>query len=541
MTINGLAPGSHVVGFSAIPGWMTPVNQTVILANNQTTFATGNYVQESAVQVALTPDNVTGPAGAEWRLDFGPIQTNGATVSNVTAGLHTIYGIGIDGYVSPVVSLMVTGGESTNINALYVPETTPSDGLVLLTNGPGTISHAFWPAVLVPGNIYTVTADPASGYVLQNWFGGTGTNFDVLYTNAAYTFIMESNLVLEANFVTNVVLAMHGGLDGLFGPSDSPRALTNSGLFTFTMTADGAVTGKVLMNGKTWKLAGKFGDDGHANLIATAPKLVTLSLNLQLNLAGNSVNGTVTDGNFISQATGYTEAPGTARNPSPCGGKHTFAISGGTNVEEGPGGSGVGVINVSPAGRASFIANLADGTSASESGMTLAGGNWPLYINFPSGRGSLWGWLNFNGSGITNTTPISWINTGNAHARAYPAGFTNQNATLSGSTYTNTFQPLLNYYFAFATMSGAGLDESLATPVVLSPKGQLTLPRGVANTNHLSLSINKSTGLVTGKFAEPSHPGRAMRINAVLLQKQGIAAGYFIDAQESGSFIMAAP
>ena len=90
---------------------------------------------------------------------------------------------------------------STNaINFKYVP----SAPLTVQTNafGYGTMNPAYNGALLQVGKAYSITATAKAGFIFTNWTGGTNTPPLPFLTNgAAVTFVMQSNLVLQANFI----------------------------------------------------------------------------------------------------------------------------------------------------------------------------------------------------------------------------------------------------------------------------------------------------------------------------------------------------
>jgi len=73
--------------------------------------------------------------------------------------------------------------------------------LTVITNGLGTLSADENGAVLQIGESYSVTATPAAGFKFTDWTGGTTPPLGVLTNGATLHFLMESNLVLAANFV----------------------------------------------------------------------------------------------------------------------------------------------------------------------------------------------------------------------------------------------------------------------------------------------------------------------------------------------------
>ncbi len=119
-TVSGLAVGSHTVAFKAIAGYTTPASQTVTVAANATTTATGTYVlQTGALTVTLLPaDAVT--AGAQWQVDGGALQNSGATVSGLSVGSHTVAFKTIAGYTAPASqTVSVLAGQTATARGTY--------------------------------------------------------------------------------------------------------------------------------------------------------------------------------------------------------------------------------------------------------------------------------------------------------------------------------------------------------------------------------------------------------------------------------------
>jgi hypothetical protein len=72
----------------------------------------------------------------------------------------------------------------------------------------------------------------------------------------------------------------------------------------------------------------------------------------------------------------------------------------------------------------------------------------------------------------------------------------------------------------------------------------LTLTNSSDETNKLKLTITKSTGVISGSFANPVDPKKTIKVNGVILQLQGQtnAQGYFLGTnQTSGAFTLGPP
>jgi hypothetical protein len=146
----------------------------------------------------------------------------------------------------------------------YIPATTPSSGLILLINGGGIIRHAAWPPSLAIGKKYTMTAVPGSGNVFFNWTGGVTQPFAVLSASSSYAFTMQSNLLLEANFVANPFMPVAGIYNGLFTATNGVTEQTAGMLKGLAITKKGTYSGTLLINGESHAISGSFDSEGHA-------------------------------------------------------------------------------------------------------------------------------------------------------------------------------------------------------------------------------------------------------------------------------------
>ena len=76
---------------------------------------------------------------------------------------------------------------------------------------------------------------------------------------------MSSNLILQANFVTNPFPAVAGVYNGLFAPATGVTE-DSSGFFTATLppSGHGTYSAKLLLNGGTYPFSGTFDLSGDA-------------------------------------------------------------------------------------------------------------------------------------------------------------------------------------------------------------------------------------------------------------------------------------
>ncbi|GMW03065.1 MAG: hypothetical protein AMXMBFR84_42010 [Candidatus Hydrogenedentota bacterium] len=122
-TVSNLAPGNYSVVFTPVAGWIKPATQNVQVSSSATTQVTGTYVQAGSVSVTIQPAEAMA-AGAQWRLDGGPMQASGATLTDVTPGSHTITFSTVAGWITPAdIQATVTGGQTNDETGTYVART----------------------------------------------------------------------------------------------------------------------------------------------------------------------------------------------------------------------------------------------------------------------------------------------------------------------------------------------------------------------------------------------------------------------------------
>ncbi len=107
----------------------------------------------------------------------------------LTPGSNTIaaYAVDTTGNLSPTNTVTID----------YVP---PMATLSVSTNGVGSLSTNYNGALLQVGNSFAITATAGTGFVFTNWTGGTNLPMTVLTNGQTLQFVMEPNLMLQANF-----------------------------------------------------------------------------------------------------------------------------------------------------------------------------------------------------------------------------------------------------------------------------------------------------------------------------------------------------
>jgi hypothetical protein len=529
VTFTGNAPNGDSTIFES------DTNVTINYAPGTTGWSNGfGGVISGSLEVVISPVAAI-TAGAQWQVDGGTLQNSGAAVVGLSGGTHTISFTPASGSSAPPDrTITVVANAITKTIGLYVPDAAPADGLVLITNGPGTIQHAKWPAKLVIGSKYTVIATPAAKNVFVNWYGGTNQPYSVQSVSAHYTFTMQSNLVLEANFQTNYYLTAAGAYKGLFAPADAARQQSDSGSFSFNLTSAGAVSGTLDVGGQNVPVSGKFDANGSATLISKATRAIpSITATLQLDFADQSISGAVSNATFSAALSGDRAVFSAKAKATQFAGQYTMILGGTNDPAASPYGTSYAAVKVSATGALTLAGSLADGTSASQSSEISKDGRWPVYISLYGGKGSLWGWNFLTNGVITNSAGLSWINaTNTVKTAAYRTGFTNQAVPVTGAAYVSTNLGLPANLAVILAMA----DTYTSNSVTLAANDKIT---AVGATNKLSLTLNKTTGVITGSFANPAEPKQLIKFGGVVIEGQSEAEGYFLTLPRSGSFLLA--
>jgi choice-of-anchor C domain-containing protein len=421
-----------------------------------------------------------------------------------------------------------------NLTIIYIV-TSP---LTLQTNGSGKIIGQANQALLDVGRTYTLTATPGQNFLFSNW---TGSNFVVVGTNHVLSFVMATNLFLQANFVTNPFQAVAGNYHGLFYPTNSVITEQNSGFVSLNLSPlQGNYTAAISQGGRNYAFTGGFGLTGSSQVTFNGPNKqpVTAELNISLNLTppDNQITGTLSANGW--QAALLADKAifnGTTVKATNYAAHYTMAIPLAAGApQSSPGGYGVATINNTTAGVASLVGTLGDGTAFNQVVPISENGVIPVYASLYTGQGSLLGWITF-----TNVPPqtlsgaLNWIKPSGASKPLYPAGFTNQ-TTVEGSVYQAGGLILSN---GTLTISGGAQVANLVYNSVTVSAGKLSYSAAGNPTNQLSASFNSSTGGMTLSF-RPTGAKANLTATGVVLQSSTNAAGWFLGTNESGFFLL---
>ena len=454
--------------------------------------------------VALT-DNLRRNGSQSTSLSISSVQTN-------DAGNYTVILTNIAGAVTSQVAVL-------SVTPVYAP-------IVVQVSGSGTVSPDYNGQLLVIGSSYTMTAIPDVNQAFSSWSGSVSTNTAVL------TFVMQSNLVLQANFVPMASSFTNGTYNGLFSESAGVFHYS-SGFAKIRTTTRGTYSGRIIAAGHKYSISGKFDSSGNAVNVVQRGVQGPLTVMFEINpLNADQLLGSITGPSWLAELVAYRSPFGAFDHPAPQKGVYTIIFPGSSETNGMPQGHGAGAVRVDAAGGVHLKGKLADGSATVQSAMLSPSGSWPLYVRLYSGQGSMLGWLQFtNRTGDDVSGTVNWIRNQQPSNPLFQLGF-NFQTDAAGSRYTAPLPGarILNWSRGNTLFNGGNLTHAFTNHI-----GLTTDNRAVNfDANKLTLSFTFSSGLFKGSVADP-YSGKVFPFRGAVFQKQNSGAGYFLGRTESGS------
>ncbi len=488
--------------------------------------AKDNGVVQS-IDVILNHERLTVvPGGASWT----------ATLTNVSAGTNTLTVVAIDSQ----------GNQSKPIFRNFFRRVQRT--LTREVTGQGTVTGPTNGQTLDLQRFYAFTAKAAPGYVFDRWSGGFGfaaggsrTPFD---PNLLCYFYTEGEMLVRAQFIPNPFIPTKGTYNGLFYEAG---AASNdlSGYFTMALTDLGGYSGKVTVEGKTLPFNGKFSNEGRStvNIVRNGTNNLSLSLALDLTNGTAQVTGIVALASTVGRTAslvGDRAAYNLKANPAPRIGQYTMVLPGAANNGSAPHGHGYATVKIDGNGGVTVAGALADGSKFTQKTTLSKNDVWPLFGSPYAGKGLILGWLDC----VTNNPTTALL--GDYIWRKLPGkgtyytnGFVHSAAVL-GSLFVKPASPttrVVNLPSGTVSFTGGNLVSDFSNQVTIAPNSAVTS----TNANKLTLTLNKSTGLMTGTVVQPSG-GTPLKYSGVVLQDQSIGGyGFFLGTSQSGRVVLAAP
>jgi hypothetical protein len=405
----------------------------------------------------------------------------------------------------------------------------------LATNGPGTVKGSASIAGDVPptngamlniGEGYTLTASPGPKHVFTNW-----TSDGVPSYSPTLHFIMESNLDIVAYFATNLFIGAAGTYNGLFYDGINGVTEQTAGMLgQLTVYSTGAYSGKLLLNGASYPLAGSFDLSGGAsNLVArSASQGGPVKVEMTLQWTTGQINGTVSgSGQDAWTSTLFAEAAATASTS----GEYTLLLLPAANATAAiPPGDGY-ILLTNHLGQLAYSGALADGTAFSQAPPLGRLGGVPLFANLYGDTGLVLGWVSFSDGTLQAETSLAWIKP-HAVSGLFANGFTNLLSVVAAG-WTNPPPQVSSVVLSSGTLVISSADLDLTNTVAIATNTVIPEPGSPANS--LTGTINPKTGLLTITFGSGS--SKATGYGAVL-QDSTNAGGYFVTKTNAGSILL---
>jgi len=398
--------------------------------------------------------------------------------------------------------------------------------LTVRTNGVGTVTPDLNGQDLLIGKIYTITAKPGKGYVFSNWTGSVLTAIPKL------SFIMQENMILEANFVSNPFTARAGKYQGVFLNSTNASA-ANSGFVSLNVNNRGGYSGYILLSTNKLPFTGKFDISGATTPVFRANTALGMRLALDVSTNDGGVSGFVTNGLLVSQLSALRGGFLTSTNPATnFMGKYTLVIPGPGTNNAAPMGAGYATAVVSKKGKLNLKGSLADGRAINLSVSMDRNGEWPFFVTLTNPRELLLGWVaqaDLPFSDLSGT--LLWVARAETNRAVYRSGFTNL-VNVIGSRYVVPARQerILDITNGVLTVSGANLISPTTNLFELKSNNSIV----DAGVSHLGLSFNKNNGVFKGKI-QPAGVTLPLTFQGAVLQKARAGAGYFLTTNLSGA------
>lgn len=487
------------------------INAVVALAGSET----NTYGQPSGTLTVTISPAAAVSAGANWQVDGGLLQKSKSTVP-LTVGDHTISFKAIKGWVTPAdQTVSIADGTESTVSATY----TPAGSLkVIFTPAMLTNAGAQWQVDGgTPQNSGATVTDLAAGVHVVSFIAINGWNTP---SNVTVT-IRASTLTTVTKAYT---LEDLGTYNGLF-MTPQTNAATEGMLKNLVVSKSGTYSGRLLLAGGNYSVAGAFNGDGLATNSIGRPAGQGGPLSLALALKwGNSpptITGSVTGGNgaWVASLTNEIAAGRTASA------EYTALLSPGT-----PPGNGY-ILITNHAGAFTLSGALADGTAFTQETPVCGLSDVPVYASLRGGSELLIGWMSLASNAPTGN--LTWIKQPSASG-LYSQGFTND-VSIAGSLWTAPAPHTapINLPAGLLNFSGGGLTTNVVFNVAVVND---SIVNAGTPANALTGSINPKTGLVKLTFANGS--GGKTAATGAALQSTTNAGGFFLGKTSAGSFIL---
>lgn len=470
-------------------------------------------------------DNV-GVTAVRWRLNGGPWnEAVGTTAWTATLALipatnrFEVYSEDAVGNRSPVTAI-------TFMSVIRAP-------LIVTVTGSGTLSPNYNGSTLDVGVNYSMTANPASGHLFDQWTLTAG-GASVTNLNRTLTFAMQSNLVINARFASNPYPSLATTYIGLFFPPERTNiTVQNSGFVSLKLTTTGTFTGYILFENASNYFTGNFSASGVAHTTIARGTNTPLSLDLQYHFSQTYVSGAITGADWTS-AIG-SMIPVMSGTSNPFAGTYNMFVEGFGAPPNTPAAEGPFTVTVTSNGSLTVAGRLADNTAVTQKTVVAWGGYWPFYAPLYGGRGLVLGWLSMDPFW---SSWAHWVKPPTPGDPFYPSGF----STLRSVEVHDFFRQAngansVRWTNGEIRLGAGNLSNEVVGYFVLSNNVARFWHAGVSN---LTLQINPTNGSWSGSFRHPVTGSNTPFLGTLVQQYVPFnmtpdwGTGFFMGTNESG-------
>jgi hypothetical protein len=382
--------------------------------------------------------------------------------------------------------------------------------------------------------------------ILNNSDDGPNRSFTVQLSNPQLSGVLGT-VKKTVCTITDEEPTIRGVYNGVV--SGTPRSAAGSGFVEFAISESGSYTGTLRLAGKRYALRGKFSAaDGTTEPIPLAtPNPLVFSPSL--NTGTRVISGVFKEDSKTVALASAGVAPYSSKNPFDRPGRYAvlFAppqLQAGQSAATIPQGTGYGFLTIKKTGAATISGVLCDGRKFSSGASMTVADAFALYVPVDTGSGAFVGSLALKEATAANDVEgvVSWIKPANAKAGIFKTGFS-VTLTSSGSIFTvpRRDESFTSAEEASVTVQHGNLNSAFVNTLKIDSRGRVAVDSPVLN--RLSLSVSRSTGLMTGSFQITGSSVKQV-FSGAFLQKQARGAGFFIGipAQEaeiqSGSVVV---
>lgn len=311
-----------------------------------------------------------------------------------------------------------------------------------------------------------------------------------------------------------------------------------AGLVRIAGTADGNLTGKIQIGGKSYTVRGALNENG--DFFYTLPREGD-PLQVAISFDPASANGMsvdITGANDHFTGTSPKEEI-TPRRLEEVVGRYTMQLPPAGTDTTLPQGTGYARVEIRPWGAVRIVGQLSDGskfsTASSISG-TDAIVAFPIYEALKNGR--FIGDLSFgSGEKPSLTGVVSHFRKQDGGANFFPDGFFTT-VTPTGAYFSPPEKgdrvldgaPTEGQRLTL-TLTGGNITGTLTHQIEINKRDNVTILN--PTSNNMRLDIDRDSGLFSGEFDHP-FDGSRRKIRGALLQSTGTGAGVFLGANQSG-------